>query len=96
MPEDVGPPVPEKAWNSQDLGSHYRAHRNRSRFAANKPLRFSNVRCTLVPVYHQKIRLLLIVLLERVQMGVRIEKRLLKVMKALAEYRDATLVHLIE
>jgi hypothetical protein len=48
---------------------------------------------TCVP---SKIRLLLIVLLERVQMGVRIEKRLLKVMKALAEYRDATLVHLIE
>jgi hypothetical protein len=36
------------------------------------------------------------VLLERVQMGVRIEKRLLKVMKALAEYHDATLVDLIE
>jgi hypothetical protein len=33
---------------------------------------------------------------ERVQTGVRIEKRLLKVMKALAEYHDLTLGDLIE
>lgn len=34
--------------------------------------------------------------IERVQTGVRIEKRLLKVMKALAEYHDLTLGDLIE
>lgn len=33
---------------------------------------------------------------ERVQTGVRIEKRLLKVMKGLAEYHDMTLGDLIE
>ena len=33
---------------------------------------------------------------ERVQTGVRIEKRLLKVLKALAEYRDLTLGDLVE
>lgn len=33
---------------------------------------------------------------ERVQTGVRVEKRLLKVMKALAEYHDITLGDLIE
>lgn len=34
--------------------------------------------------------------IERVQTGVRIEKRILKVMKALAEYHDLTLGDLIE
>jgi hypothetical protein len=34
--------------------------------------------------------------IERVQTGVRIEKRLLKVMKAVAEYHDLTLGDLIE
>lgn len=33
---------------------------------------------------------------ERVQTGVRLEKRLLKVMKAMAEYRDMSLGDLIE
>lgn len=33
---------------------------------------------------------------ERVQTGVRVEKRILKVMKALAEYHDLTLGDLIE
>lgn len=33
---------------------------------------------------------------ERIQTGVRIEKRILKVMKALAEYHDLTLGDLIE
>jgi hypothetical protein len=33
---------------------------------------------------------------ERVQTGIRIEKRILKVMKALAEYHDLTLGDLIE
>lgn len=33
---------------------------------------------------------------ERVQTGIRIEKRLLKVLKALAEYKDLTLGDLIE
>jgi hypothetical protein len=35
-------------------------------------------------------------IVERVQTGVRIEKRLLKVMKALAEYHDMSLGDLIE
>ncbi len=35
-------------------------------------------------------------LIERVQTGVRIEKRILKVMKAIAEYHDLTLGDLIE
>ena len=34
--------------------------------------------------------------IERVQTGVRIEKRLLKVLKALAEYHDITLGDLLE
>jgi predicted DNA-binding ribbon-helix-helix protein len=33
---------------------------------------------------------------ERVQTGIRVEKRLLKVLKALAEYKDLTLGDLIE
>jgi hypothetical protein len=33
---------------------------------------------------------------ERVQTGIRLEKRLLKVLKALAEYRDLTLGDLVE
>jgi hypothetical protein len=35
-------------------------------------------------------------IVERVQTGVRIEKRLLKVLKALAEYRDMSLGDLLE
>lgn len=35
-------------------------------------------------------------LVERIQTGVRIEKRLLKVLKALAEYRDMSLGDLLE
>lgn len=34
--------------------------------------------------------------MERVQTGVRLEKRLLKVLKALAEYKDLTLGDLLE
>jgi hypothetical protein len=36
------------------------------------------------------------VMVERVQTGVRLEKRMLKVLKALAEYKDMTLGDLIE
>ncbi len=36
------------------------------------------------------------IVVERVQTGVRIEKRLLKVLKALAEYHDITLGDLLE
>jgi hypothetical protein len=36
------------------------------------------------------------VIVERVQTGVRLEKRLLKVLKALAEYHDLTLGDLLE
>jgi hypothetical protein len=35
-------------------------------------------------------------MIERIQTGVRVEKRILKVMKALAEYHDITLGDLIE
>ncbi len=34
--------------------------------------------------------------IERIQTGIRIEKRLLKVLKALAEYKDMTLGDLLE
>jgi hypothetical protein len=36
------------------------------------------------------------ILVERVQTGVRLEKRLIKVLKALAEYKDVTFGDLIE
>ena len=36
------------------------------------------------------------IVVERVQTGIRVEKRLLKVLKALAEYKDMTLGDLIE
>ena len=36
------------------------------------------------------------VIVERIQTGVRLEKRLIKVLKALAEYKDVTLGDLIE
>src|SRR5690348_14432059 len=49
---------------------------------------------TLVPMYHAPRADAAAV--ERVQTGVRIEKRLLKVMKALAEYHDMSLGDLIE
>lgn len=42
---------------------------------------------TLVYIYH---------MIERVQTGVRIEKRILKVLKALAEHQDMTLGDLLE
>ena len=45
---------------------------------------------TLVPMNEDKL------LVERVQTGVRMEKRLLKVLKALAEYHDMTLGDLLE
>src|SRR6266446_7024722 len=51
------------------------------------------VRVTLVHVYQAKGSARDV---ERVQTGVRIEKRILKVMKALAEYHDLTLGDLIE
>jgi hypothetical protein len=45
---------------------------------------------TLVPMSRHSY------VIERVQTGVRIEKRLLKVLKALAEYHDLTLGDLLE
>src|SRR5271154_5565278 len=48
--------------------------------------------CTLVHMDEAQDRFLV----ERVQTGVRIEKRLLKVLKALAEYCDMTLGDLLE
>ena len=49
--------------------------------------------CTLV---HMNEEILDRLVVERVQTGVRIEKRLLKVLKALAEYCDLTLGDLLE
>jgi hypothetical protein len=49
---------------------------------------------TYVPWYNLHVEDHL--LIERVQTGVRIEKRLLKVLKAFAEYKDMTLGDLIE
>ena len=43
--------------------------------------------CTVVHTYMQ---------IERVQTGVRLEKRLVKVLKAVAEYRDISLGELLE
>ena len=45
--------------------------------------------CTIVPTSDR-------LLIERVQTGVRMEKRLLKVLKAFAEYHDLTLGDLLE
>lgn len=52
-------------------------------------------RCTIVPMYIDHSEPIAYEI-ERVQTGVRIEKRLLKVMKALADYHDMTLGDLIE
>src|ERR1700729_1345350 len=50
----------------------------------------------MVHMYHNDDTESAVHAIERVQTGVRIEKRLLKVMKALAEYHDMTLGDLIE
>src|SRR2546427_4367794 len=49
--------------------------------------------CYLGTLVHMETNSLLV---ERVQTGVRIEKRLLKVLKAFAEYHDLTLGDLLE
>src|SRR5277367_3994862 len=54
-----------------------------------RPLIFLSCYCgTLVPMLNLEI--------QRVQTGVRLEKRLLKVLKAFAEYKDLTLGDLLE
>jgi hypothetical protein len=50
---------------------------------------------TLVPMYQEQARLKSAEV-ERVQTGVRIEKRILKVLKAVAEQKDMTLGDLLE
>jgi len=96
VPEDVDRPYTEKAWNSQDLGSQCRALIAIVRGSPlTSPCAFLMFYvhwylCT----YRDKVSAHCIV--ERVQMGVRIEKRLLKVMKALAECHGVTLGDLIE
>jgi hypothetical protein len=59
------------------------------------PIRAGKTSVIVVPMYQDKkdsdIRVV-----DRVQTGVRIEKRLLKVMKGLAEYHDMSLGDLIE
>ena len=52
--------------------------------------------CTYVPMYHDKQMVQEPRIVERVQTGVRMEKRLLKVLKALAEFYDMTLGDLLE
>ena len=47
--------------------------------------------CTVVHVVHMKE-----IIVERTQTGVRMEKRLLKVLKAFAEYKDMSLGDLLE
>jgi hypothetical protein len=52
-----------------------------------------------VPMYHGTIIGMtddLVLIVQRVQTGVRMEKRLLKVLKAFAEYKDMTLGDLLE
>lgn len=46
--------------------------------------------CTIVPMATESIPV------ERIQTGVRMEKRMVKVLKALAEYHDLTLGDLLE
>lgn len=59
-------------------------------------LRFpKNALGTVVHWYHMKEENVRIIV-ERVQTGVRLEKRLLKVLKAFAEYHDLTLGDLLE
>jgi len=50
--------------------------------------------CTYVPWYNLSVEDTLFV--DRVQTGVRLEKRLLKILKAFAEYKDMTLGDLLE
>jgi len=50
----------------------------------------------LVPWYMGTMKPDASILVERVQTGVRLEKRLLKVLKAFAEYHDLTLGDLLE
>ena len=53
--------------------------------------------CSLrVPWYTGTMKQTAPILVERVQTGVRLEKRLLKVLKAFAEYHDLTLGDLLE
>jgi hypothetical protein len=53
--------------------------------------------CTIVPWYHSRLRQgIPMVEIERVQTGIRIEKRLLKVLKALAELKDLSVGDLLE
>ena len=51
---------------------------------------------SLVPWYIGTMKPDATILVERVQTGVRLEKRLLKVLKAFAEYHDLTLGGLLE
>lgn len=55
-----------------------------------------SIECTYVPWYISFMAEQQEWLVERVQTGVRIEKRLLKVLKAFAEYHDITLGDLLE
>jgi hypothetical protein len=85
-----------KPWNSAEVGGLsppvFRTHDFNPRFACSHvfELRLGWYLCTLVPMADQSR------VIERVQTGVRMEKRLLKVLKALAAYHDMTLGDLLE
>ena len=55
-----------------------------------------NAAVDVVPWYTGTMKPDVSILVERVQTGVRLEKRLLKVLKAFAEYHDLTLGDLLE
>ena len=62
-------------------------------------LRFEGIESLCLPMYHGTVVRMAEdpkLLIERVQTGVRMEKRLLKVLKAFAEYHDMTLGDLLE
>lgn len=50
----------------------------------------------MVPMYHPTMATTEAIPVERIQTGVRMEKRLVKVLKGLAEYHDITLGDLLE
>ena len=55
------------------------------------------IKTSIVPMYHGTItKMPATLIIERVQTGVRLEKRLLKVLKAFAEFKDMTLGDLLE
>ncbi len=91
----------QSSWNREILGQGIRQPNslmNQGKLARqiaerlDSDLRPSMYQYTFIPMNEEQDRFVV----ERVQTGVRIEKRLLKVLKALAEYCDMTLGDLLE